>query len=56
MRFNTACERVTGWRSDEVLGRDARETVIPPEDAEAFGEMIRGMVATGAPNPQQGSG
>jgi PAS domain S-box-containing protein len=53
-RFNTACERVTGWRSDEVLGRDARETVIPPEDAEAFGEMIRGMVATGAPNPQQG--
>jgi PAS domain S-box-containing protein len=54
VRFNTACERVTGWRSDEVLGRDARETVIPPEDAEAFGEMIRGMVATGAPNPQQG--
>jgi PAS domain S-box-containing protein len=54
IRFNRACERTTGWTSAEVVGRDARETVIPPEDHEAFGEMIRGMVATGAPNPQQG--
>jgi PAS domain S-box-containing protein len=54
VRFNRACERVTGWRSAEVVGRDARETVIPPEDHAAFGEMIEGMVATGAPNPQQG--
>src|SRR5919197_1286695 len=54
VRFNRACERVTGWTSAEVVGRDARETVIPPEDAEAFGDMIRRMVATGAPNPQQG--
>ena len=54
VRFNAACERVTGWTSAEVVGRDARETVIPPEDHEAFGAMIRGMVATGAPNPQQG--
>src|SRR3954465_175556 len=54
VRFNRACERVTGWTSAEVIGRDARETVIPPEDHAAFTEMIRGMVATGAPNPQQG--
>jgi PAS domain S-box-containing protein len=54
VRFNRACERVTGWTSAEVVGRDARETVIPPEDAEAFGDMIRSMVATGAPSPQQG--
>src|SRR6478672_968639 len=54
VRFNPACERVTGWTSEEVVGRDARDTVIPPEDHEAFGEMIHGMVATGAPNPQQG--
>src|SRR3954449_12073396 len=53
VRFNRACERVTGWASAEVLGRDARETVIPPEDHAAFEEMMRGMVATGAPNPQQ---
>jgi PAS domain S-box-containing protein len=54
VRFNPACERVTGWTSEEVVGRDARETVIPPEDHAAFIAMIRGMVATGAPNPQQG--
>ena len=54
VRFNPACERVTGWTSEEVVGRDARETVIPPEDHAAFDAMIRGMVATGAPNPQQG--
>jgi PAS domain S-box-containing protein len=54
VRFNRACERVTGWSSADVVGRDARETVIPPEDHEAFGEMVAGMVATGAPNPQQG--
>jgi PAS domain S-box-containing protein len=54
VRFNRACERVTGWTSAEVLGRDARETVIPPEDHAAFAELIRGMVATGMPNPQQG--
>src|SRR4051812_33136276 len=54
VRFNRACERVTGWTSEEVVGRDARETVIPPEDHAAFVAMIEGMVATGAPNPQQG--
>jgi PAS domain S-box-containing protein len=54
VRFNRACERVTGWSSADVVGRDARETVIPPEDHAAFAEMIRGMVATGMPNPQQG--
>ena len=52
VRFNPACERVTGWTSEEVVGRDARETVIPPEDHEAFGEMIRGMVATGRQTQQ----
>src|ERR671932_871645 len=54
VRFNRACERVTGWTSAEVVGRDARETVIPPEDAAAFAELIEGMVATGRPDPQQG--
>src|SRR5690348_3290573 len=54
VRFNRACEQVTGWTSAEVVGRDARETVIPPEDAEAFGAMVAGMVETGLPNPQQG--
>ena len=37
--FNDACERATGYGRDEVLGRNARELVIPPEEAEAFAEL-----------------
>ncbi|MGZ4270554.1 MAG: PAS domain-containing sensor histidine kinase [Solirubrobacteraceae bacterium] len=40
VRFNHTCEEVTGYAAAEMLGRDARDTVIPPEDREAFGEMI----------------
>src|ERR671927_1716788 len=54
VRFNRACERVTGWTSAEVVGRDARETVIPPEEADAFGEVLAEVLATRAPNPQRG--
>jgi PAS domain S-box-containing protein len=54
VRFNRACERITGWTSAEVVGRDARETVIPPEEAEDFGVMLDEVLATQAPNPQQG--
>jgi PAS domain S-box-containing protein len=38
--FNDACERVTGFTRDEVVGGDARDFVIPPEEAEAFGEVL----------------
>ncbi|HET6550740.1 MAG TPA: PAS domain S-box protein, partial [Solirubrobacter sp.] len=52
--FNDACERATGYRRDEVLGRDARELVIPPEEREAFGEFLAHVWKTGAPSPQVG--
>ncbi len=29
--FNDACERVTGFSRDEVIGGDARDFVIPPK-------------------------
>ncbi len=40
VRFNHTCEQATGYRAADVLGRDARDVVIPPEDREAFGQMI----------------
>jgi PAS domain S-box-containing protein len=52
--FNEACERATGFRRDEVLGRDARELVIPPEEREAFGEFLAYVWRTGTPSPQVG--
>src|SRR5215213_526698 len=52
--FNEACERATGYRRDEVIGRDARDLVIPPEEREAFGEFLTFVWRTGTPSPQVG--
>ena len=52
--FNEACERVTGFNRDEVIGGDARDFVIPPEEAEAFGEVLAYVWSTGLSSPQVG--
>jgi PAS domain S-box-containing protein len=52
--FNDACERATGYRREEVIGRDARDFVIPPEEREAFGEFLAYVWKTGVPSPQVG--
>ena len=38
--FNEACERATGFRREDLLGRDARDFVSPREEREAFGEFL----------------
>src|ERR687895_635321 len=52
--FNEACERATGFSRDEVLGRDARDFVIPPEEREAFDAWIAEVWRTRLPSPQVG--
>jgi PAS domain S-box-containing protein len=52
--FNEACERATGFRRDEVVGRDARDFVIPPEEREAFDGWIADVWQTKMPSPQVG--
>ncbi len=52
--FNDACERATGFRRNEVLGQDARDLVIPAEEAEAFGEVLAYIWKTGLSSPQVG--
>src|SRR3954447_11112799 len=52
--FNEACERATGFAREEVLGRHARESVIPPEESDAFGEFLAYVWRTGTPSPQVG--
>src|SRR5919197_3860609 len=52
--FNEACERATGYRAGEVLGRDARDLVIPPEERAAFSEFLAFVWKTGAQAPQVG--
>src|SRR5262245_2100976 len=52
--FDAGCERVTGWTAAEVVGRDAREVVIPPEEAADFDRFLEDVWETGDPNPQVG--
>jgi PAS domain S-box-containing protein len=52
--FDEGCERVTGYRADEVIGRDAREVVIPPEEIADFDRFMEAVWETGDPSPQVG--
>src|SRR5580765_6051211 len=52
--FNDACERVTGFSRGEVVGGDARNFVIPPEEAETFKEVLDYIWSTGLSSPQVG--
>jgi PAS domain S-box-containing protein len=52
--FNDACERATGFRREEVLGRDARELVIPHGERDAFSEFLAYVWKTGVSSPQVG--
>jgi PAS domain S-box-containing protein len=52
--FNEGCERATGFSREEVLGQDARGFVIPPEEAEAFGEVLAHIWRTKHSSPQVG--
>ena len=52
--FNQACERATGYSREEVLGGDARDFVIPREEADAFGEVLAHIWRTGLSSPQVG--
>ena len=52
--FNDACERATGYAREEVLGGDARDFVIPPEERQAFGEVLAYIWRTGLSSPQVG--
>jgi len=52
--FNEACERATGFSRSEVLGRNARDVVIPPEEREAFGEFLAYVWQARTSSPQVG--
>jgi PAS domain S-box-containing protein len=52
--FNDACEQSTGFARGEVLGRELAETLIPPEESEAFREVLSFIWSTGHASPQVG--
>ena len=52
--FNDACERATGFSRDEVVGRQLGDVVIPPDEAEAFREVLAFIWKSGHSSPQVG--
>jgi len=45
VRFNRACEEVSGYRSEEARGRFVWDLVIPPEQVEEVKGIFKGLVS-----------
>ena len=54
LTFDDACERVTGFTAAEVIGRDARDVVIPAEERNAFGIFLEQFAEIAVSRPQVG--
>jgi PAS domain S-box-containing protein len=52
--FDEGCERATGFAAEEVVGRDARDVVIPPDECELFTEFLATVWRLGMSSPQVG--
>jgi PAS domain S-box-containing protein len=52
--FNEACERATGFTRHQVLGRNAADVVIPPEERTAFHEFLAYVWRARESSPQVG--
>jgi PAS domain S-box-containing protein len=54
VQFNPACEALTGYNADEVVGKDYREFLTPPEEREQIDEIFQELVAGELPRPNEG--
>jgi PAS domain S-box-containing protein len=52
--FNRACERATGFTRADVLGRDARDVLIPAEEAAQLESSLARVRRTNRPFPCEG--
>ncbi len=52
--FNEAASRATGFAPEDVIGRDAGESVIPAEERTAFRELLAYLWKTGFSSPRLG--
>ncbi len=54
LTFDEACERVTGFTAAEVIGRDARDVVIPADERAAFSVFLESFADVAISSPQVG--
>jgi len=50
VRFNAACERISGWGADEVLGVDFLELLVPEEQRQGVANAFRQLESGNFPN------
>ena len=50
LRFNAACERLTGWRAEEVVGRYVLDFLIPAEQRSGVRAAFENLTAGRFPN------
>ncbi len=50
VRFNRACEQLTGYRPEEVIGRPIWDLFLLPEEAEAVRAVMADLIARAGPN------
>jgi|GEM_PF-1192892 len=50
VRFNAACERLTGWRVDEVIGRCFWEFLVPEEQRRGVLQVFQDLTAGKLPS------
>ena len=50
VRFNGACERLTGYREEEMVGRSLWTTLLAPEDREGVRQTFARLLARDLPN------
>jgi diguanylate cyclase (GGDEF)-like protein/PAS domain S-box-containing protein len=53
VRFNSACERLSGYGSDEIVGHPIYDAVIPPKDVEAVRGVVSSLAAGAFPNSHE---
>ncbi|MGV3616030.1 MAG: diguanylate cyclase [Fimbriimonas sp.] len=53
VRFNNACERLTGWTAEEICGRRVWDTIILPEERAAVMETFTRITAGQFPRSRE---
>ncbi len=49
VRFNRACERLSGYAADEVIGKKFQELFFKPQDQDAISKQFEHVLKTGKP-------
>jgi diguanylate cyclase (GGDEF)-like protein/PAS domain S-box-containing protein len=53
VRFNAACEQASGYRADEIIGRETWDLLVPPDELAGVTEVFADLRAGRFPNTHE---